>query len=68
LPRPTRLRQESRGCGGFSERLAAFKLYFSVISVTVPNAYSLEYGVDEMEMRRDAVKPGERGRRRADGD
>ncbi len=28
--------------------------------VTVSIAYSLEYGVDEMEMHRDAVKPGER--------
>ncbi|MDN2579390.1 adenine phosphoribosyltransferase [Aquibium sp. ELW1220] len=27
---------------------------------TVRVAYSLEYGVDEMEMHRDAVKPGER--------
>ncbi|MBW3096113.1 adenine phosphoribosyltransferase [Pseudohoeflea coraliihabitans] len=27
---------------------------------TVRIAYSLEYGVDEMEMHRDAVKPGER--------
>src|SRR5271165_800507 len=28
--------------------------------VTVSIAYSLEYGVDEMEMHEDAVKPGER--------
>ena len=28
--------------------------------VTVSIAYSLEYGVDEMEMHQDAVKPGER--------
>ena len=28
--------------------------------VTVRIAYSLEYGVDEMEMHQDAVKPGER--------
>jgi adenine phosphoribosyltransferase len=28
--------------------------------VTVRVAYSLEYGVDEMEMHRDAVRPGER--------
>jgi adenine phosphoribosyltransferase len=28
--------------------------------VTVSVAYSLEYGVDEMEMHRDAVKPGEK--------
>lgn len=27
---------------------------------TVRIAYSLEYGIDEMEMHRDAVKPGER--------
>ena len=27
---------------------------------TVRVAYSLEYGIDEMEMHRDAVKPGER--------
>lgn len=28
--------------------------------VTVSIAYSLEYGVDEMEMHKDAVKPGEK--------
>ncbi len=28
--------------------------------VTVSIAYSLEYGIDEMEMHEDAVKPGER--------
>ena len=28
--------------------------------LTVSIAYSLEYGVDEMEMHQDAVKPGER--------
>jgi adenine phosphoribosyltransferase len=28
--------------------------------ITVSVAYSLEYGVDEMEMHRDAVKPGEK--------
>jgi len=28
--------------------------------VTVSTAYSLEYGVDQMEMHQDAVKPGER--------
>ncbi len=29
-------------------------------SATVSVAYSLEYGLDEMEMHRDAVRPGER--------
>lgn len=29
-------------------------------SKTVRIAYSLEYGIDEMEMHRDAIKPGER--------
>src|SRR5689334_25330543 len=28
---------------------------------TVRVAYSLEYGIDEMEMHRDAISPGERG-------